>query len=116
MKFTEEQFNELKNLIKKHPTLSQKEISKIMGFSVRTVSMANTSDNFEMYLKKVRSYYKNKKQSDEDAQIDPGDQLPDVNDLLSAIQNQTPEQKIVEALFEIADKFNQIASLIEKRS
>lgn len=114
-RFTEEQFNALKKMIQKHPTLTQKEISKLFGTSERTVSLVNTSENFDRYKEKVRSW-NHKKPSDIDLQIDPGDQLYDVNDLLSAIQSQTPEEKIMEALFEIADKFNQIASLIEKRS
>lgn len=114
-RFTEEEFNALKELIQKHKTLTQKEISKLFGTSERTVSLTNTSENFDQYKEKVRSW-NHKKPSDEDLQIDPGDQLFDANDLLSAIKDQTPEAKIVEAFFKIADIFNQLASLIEKRS
>ena len=53
---TEQQYNWIKHLIQKHPTLSLKELGKLSGYSPRTICVANTTDNFAQYKEKVRKY------------------------------------------------------------
>lgn len=53
---TEQQYNGIKRLIQKHPSLNLKELSKLSGFSPRTVCLANTTDNFAQYKEKIRKW------------------------------------------------------------
>ena len=111
---TEQQYNWIKHLIQKHPTLSLKELGKLSGYSPRTICVANTTDNFAQYKEKVRKY-NHKGKTNETPTDEPHDsvevcqtQIEDLPEYTTARLFQNFRTSLVDAI----DAFDQLMTVI----